>query len=133
MKNILFVCLDNSAISQIAQAFAIKHGKNKVRAYSAGTKSSPKINKWAIDAMREIGYNLSIHETQTLNHLFEVKFEYAITMGYPSTCLFVETKYREDWDVPDPNNPEQSEASELIFLIEQKVKELIEKVETASV
>ena len=133
MKNILFVCFDNSAISQIAQALVIKYGKNKVRAYSAGVKSSPKISQWAIEAMKRVDYNLSNHETQSIQHLMDLKFEYAITMGCPSACLFVETIHREDWDIPDPNNPEQTEATELLFLIEQRVKELIEKVEVASV
>ena len=59
MKNILFVCIENSNRSQIAQAFAVIHGKEIVNAYSAGSKPSGKINAKAIAVMSKLNYDLS--------------------------------------------------------------------------
>ena len=61
MKNILFVCIENSNRSQMAQAFATIYGSEKVKAYSSGSKPSGKINPKAIAAMGELGYDLSIN------------------------------------------------------------------------
>ena len=63
-KNILFVCIENSNRSQMAQAFAIIHGKDAVNAYSAGSAPSGKINPKAIAAMSELGYDLSTHQSK---------------------------------------------------------------------
>lgn len=129
MKNILFVCVENSNRSQMAQAFAIMHGKNLVRAYSAGSKPSGVINPKAIAAMKELGYDLSIHDSKSLQQIPQQQYEFAITMGCGDACPFVAAKHREDWQIPDPRNMEEAEFREVRDLIEQKVKEVLQKIE----
>ena len=102
MKNILFVCVENSCRSQIAEAFAKIYGKGKVIAYSAGSKPSRKINLRAIEVMKEIDYDLSVHESKSLTEIPDVTYEHAITMGCGDACPLVIAYKREDWNIPDP-------------------------------
>ena len=127
MKNILFVCIENSNRSQMAQAFAILHGKAKVQAYSAGSRPSGKINPKAIAAMHELGYDLSSHDSKSLEQIPDVQYEYAITMGCGDECPFVKANHREDWAIPDPRNMNEDEFRQVRDLIEEKVKQLLQK------
>ncbi len=69
MKKILFACIENSNRSQMAQAFANIHGKDIVDAYSAGSKPSGKINPEAIEAMKELGYDLPAHHSKSIDEI----------------------------------------------------------------
>lgn len=128
MKNILFVCIENSNRSQMAQAFAILHGKGKVNTYSAGSRPSGKINPKAIAAMQELGYDLSTHDSKSLEEIPDTEYEYAITMGCGDECPLVKANHREDWAIPDPRNMNEEEFRQVRDLIEGKVKALLEKV-----
>ena len=112
----------------MAQAFAIKHGYNKVRPYSAGSRPSGVINPKAIAAMKEISYDLSVHESKSLLQLPHVPYEYVITMGCGDACPYVKANHREDWNIPDPRNMNEKEFRKVRDLIETKVKELLEKI-----
>lgn len=125
MKNLLFVCIENSNRSQMAQAFALMHGKGKVQAYSAGSRPSGKINPKAIAAMRELGYDLSTHDSKSLAEIPDITYEYAVTMGCGDECPYVKAKHRIDWQIPDPRNMNEEEFRAVRNLIEQKVKELL--------
>lgn len=59
MKKVIFVCVENSNRSQMAEAFARIHGSGRVEAYSAGSRPSGRINPKAVNAMRELGYDLT--------------------------------------------------------------------------
>ena len=128
MKNILFVCIENSNRSQMAQAFAIMLGDGKVNALSAGSNPSGKINPKAIAAMQELNYDLSKHDSKSLDEIPDVEFEYAVTMGCGDACPFVKAKHREDWEIPDPRNMEPEEFNKVRDLIEKKVKKLLKKI-----
>lgn len=127
-KNILFVCVENSNRSQMAQAFATLHGKNLANAYSAGSRPSGKINPKAIKAMKELGYDLNSHESKSLDEIPKVEYEYAITMGCGDECPFVNARQREDWNIPDPRDMDETQFREVRDLVEQKVKALLEKI-----
>ena len=72
-KNLLFVCVQNSNRSQMAEAFARIHGAEDFEAYSAGSQPSGEINPKAIAAMREIGYDLSKHKSKSLEEIPQVE------------------------------------------------------------
>jgi protein-tyrosine-phosphatase len=59
VKRVIFVCVENSNRSQMAEAFARLHGAGKVEVCSAGSRPSGRINPKAVEAMREVGYDLS--------------------------------------------------------------------------
>ncbi len=128
MKNILFVCIENSNRSQMAQAFANIYGKGKVIAYSAGSRPSGKINPKAIAAMKELGYDLSAHQSKSIDDLPNEDFEYAITMGCGDACPYVRAKHRDDWDIPDPRDMNEDDFRKIRDIIGDKVKAIIEKI-----
>jgi arsenate reductase (thioredoxin) len=128
MKNILFVCVENSNRSQMAEAFAKIHGKGKIEAYSSGSRPSGKINPKAIAAMKELGYDLSTHSSKSLDEIPQIKYDYAITMGCGDECPFVQADYRDDWKLDDPKNLEPLEFNKVRDEIERRVKKLIEEL-----
>lgn len=125
MKKILFVCVENSNRSQMAEAFAKIHGAGKVDAYSSGSRPSGKINPKAIAAMKELGYDLTSHQSKSLEEVPKIKYDYAITMGCGDECPFVIAEHREDWKLDDPKNLDPSEFNKVRDEIERRVKKLI--------
>lgn len=125
MKKVLFVCVENSNRSQMAEAFARIHGAGKVEAYSAGSRPSGRVNPKAIEAMREIGYDLTMHSSKGLDAFNGCAVEVAVTMGCGDECPLVLAKQREDWKIPDPRDMTKEEFREVRNLIENKVKELL--------
>ena len=125
MKRIVFVCVENSNRSQMAEAFARMHGKGLVEAYSAGSRPSGRVNPKAVEAMRERGYDLSRHQSKSLAELSGLDFDLAVTMGCGDECPFIRATSRQDWNIPDPGDlpPEQFRA--VRDLVEAKVKELL--------
>src|SRR3974390_1269721 len=89
VKRIIFVCVENSNRSQMAQAFASMHGAGKVEAFSAGSKPSGKINPKAIEAMKEVGYDLSAHRSKSLREMSTQTYDLAVTMGCGDKCPFI--------------------------------------------
>jgi len=130
-KRILFVCVENSNRSQMAEAFARIHGGNQTEAYSAGSRPSGKINSKAIEAMSEVGYDLSAHRSKSLSELPDVEFDFVATMGCGDECPFVRAKQREDWDIPDPKLMDPDEFRIIRDMIETRVKAAIAAVAEA--
>lgn len=127
MKKILFVCVENSNRSQMAEAFAKMHGKGMLEAYSSGSRPSGIINPKAIAAMKELGYDLTTHQSKSLDEIPKIKYDYAITMGCGDECPFVMAEHRDDWKLDDPKHLEPNEFNKVRDEIERRVKELIEK------
>lgn len=123
---LLFVCVENSNRSQMAEAFAHIHGKGKVRAFSAGSKPSGVVNPKAIEAMAELGYDLSVHQSKSLQEIPEFEYDHVVTMGCGDECPFVRAGVREDWQIPDPKSLAPAEFREVRNLIGQKVKALLD-------
>lgn len=104
VKRVLFVCVENSNRSQMAEAFARMQGGNAIEAYSAGSRPSGVINPRAIAAMGELGYDLSAHGSKSLDDLPDVEFDFVATMGCGDNCPFIRAKQRSDWALPDPKH-----------------------------
>ena len=80
MKKIIFVCVENSCRSQIAEAFAKIYSKDRLKVMSAGAKPSGSINPKAIKLMSELGYELTGHYSKSVETVSE-NVDYLITMG----------------------------------------------------
>jgi arsenate reductase len=128
MIKYLFVCIENSNRSQMAQAFAKIHGGESVAAFSAGSRPSGKINPKAITAMQELGYDLAQHNSKSIHDIPKQEYDYVVTMGCGDECPFIPAKTRLDWQIPDPRNMEAAEFRKVRDLIEQKVKEILPKI-----
>jgi arsenate reductase (thioredoxin) len=125
VKRVLFVCAENSNRSQMAEAFARMHGGKDVEVFSAGSQPSGIINPKAIEAMRELGYDLSAHRCKATDDLPEVDFDFVATMGCGDACPYVRAKRYEDWQIPDPKDLPPKEFRAVRDLIEAKVKALL--------
>lgn len=128
MKRLLFVCVENSCRSQVAEAFARIHGKGELEIYSAGALPSGKVNPKAIESMREIGYDLSRHDSKSLADIPAVEYDFVVTMGCGDECPFVQSKHREDWNIPDPKDLPPGPFRRIRDEIERKVKEVLLRI-----
>ena len=126
-KKVLFVCIENSNRSQMSQAFAKLYGGNKIEAYSAGSNPSGKVNPKAIASMKELGYDLSVHESKSLKEVEQfAPFDAVVTMGCGDACPWMPAKTFLDWQIPDPRDMNESEFNKVRDLIEQNVKHLLQ-------
>ncbi|MCC8364621.1 arsenate reductase ArsC [Lysobacter sp. A6] len=124
MKRILFVCVENSNRSQMAEAFAHIQGGDDVEALSAGSAPSGVINPKAIRFMSELGYDLRRHTSKSLDEI-DGEFDAVVTMGCGDNCPWVPAKRREDWALPDPKHMGDDEYRALRDNIEMRVKRLL--------
>jgi protein-tyrosine-phosphatase len=120
---VVFVCVENSNRSQMAEAFARMSG---IEAYSAGSRPSGKVNQKAIEAMRELGYDLSAHQSKSLDDLPDITFDAAVTMGCGDQCPNLRATRREDWNIPDPKEMSPEQFRQVRDLIGTKVRELLQ-------
>lgn len=126
MKKILFVCIENSNRSQMAQAFAHIYGEWKFTAFSAGSRPSGIVNPKAIAAMKELGYDLSTHSSKSLDEVKnEAPFDAVVTMGCGDACPWMPAKKHIDWQIPDPGNMETTAFNNVRDYIGNLVKELV--------
>lgn len=128
-KKLLFVCVENSNRSQMSQAFAKMIGGDTIEAYSAGSKPSGIVNPKAIAAMKELGYDLSIHDSKSLQEVEQyAPFDAVVTMGCGDACPWMPAKKFIDWEIPDPKYMEPAEFNKVRDYIKGKVGELIESL-----
>lgn len=129
VKRLLFVCVENANRSQMAEAFARILGGTAVEAYSAGSRPSGLVNPKAVEAMRELGYDLSAHGSKSLDELPEVDFDFVATMGCGDACPMVRAKHRADWSIPDPKHMPPDEFRAVRDLIRDKVRATLEELD----
>ncbi len=128
MKAVLFVCMDNSNHSQIAEAFARIHGDHRLQVYSAGSVPSGKIHPRAIRTMTDKGYDLNGHRSKPLSELPDLHFDFVVSMGCGESCAHIPADRREDWLLPDPNELPQDGFNALRDDIEHRVFGLLNRL-----
>ena len=130
-----FICVHNSCRSQIAEALGKHLASDVFESYSAGTETKPKINQDAVRLMKEL-YGIDMEQTQRSKLLEELpELDVVITMGCNVACPYLPSTHREDWGLEDPSGKGDEEFRKVIAVIEEKIKELKEKIyaETQSV
>ncbi|MFA4992379.1 MAG: arsenate reductase ArsC [Candidatus Omnitrophota bacterium] len=128
MKKILFVCVENSCRSQIAEGFAKALGGLKLEVYSAGSKPGGKVSPDAVKVMREIGIDISTAKSKGFNDLPAKEFDYVVTMGCKDICPLVPAKEHIDWNIEDPKGKDEKFFRKTRDLIKEKVESLIREV-----
>lgn len=128
-KKILFVCIENSNRSQMAEGFAKMYGNESIEVWSAGSRPSGKVNPRAIQFMKEKGYDLSVHSSKSLDDIPDGSYEYVITMGCGEECPFIPAHYREDWELTDPKTLDDAGFRDIRDEIERRVKIVIQKMQ----
>jgi arsenate reductase (thioredoxin) len=126
MKYVLFVCNHNAGRSQMAQALFERHAPDDVRAESAGSTPAKQLWPNVVEAMRELGTDLSNRRPRKLTVEMQLHADWAVTMGCGDACPYVPTRV-EDWNIPDPADQPIEVVREIRDEIEQRVRELIEE------
>ena len=125
MKYVLFVCTHNAGRSQTAQAFLERHAPPDIRAESAGQEPAKAIWPAVVEAMGEVGIDISGRRPKKLDLETQLHADWAITLGCGGACPYVPTKV-EDWEIPDPAGRSLEEVREIRDLVEKRVKDLVE-------
>lgn len=125
---ILFVCVENSCRSQMAEGFARSLGAGVVEARSAGSRPSGIVNPKAMAAMAERGIDLTGHSSKGIDSLADAEFDAVVTMGCGDSCTGVKAPRREDWAISDPKPMEGAEFAAVRDTIEENVIRLIEEL-----
>ncbi len=123
--NLLFVCIENSNRSQMAEGFARSIGEGRVRAFSAGSRPSGRINPRAVQFMDEKGIDLSAQLSKGLDDLPKVRWDWIVTMGCGDACPTLPARHRLDWDLMDPKHLDDAGFRAVRDRIEALVKGLI--------
>jgi len=125
-KKILFVCIENSNRSQMAEAFSRMIGSNFVDSFSAGSQPSGQINPKAVAAMKDLGYDLSVHHSKSLEEVKKfAPFDVVVTMGCGDACPWMPANQFVDWEIPDPKNMDGDEFNKVRDMIWEKVAALL--------
>jgi len=132
MKNVLFVCVENSFRSQMAEGFAREFGAGKVQAYSAGSRPSGEVNPGAIEAMKEKGIDVASQASKGLEDLPALQWDAVVTMGCGDACPHLPAEKRLDWDLPDPKGKSAQEIRAIRDTIENHIKKLFGELEKSS-
>jgi protein-tyrosine-phosphatase len=126
-KKILFLCVENAGRSQMAEGFFRKYRPSGYESQSAGTKPTNAINPLAVEAMKEIGIDISTQRPKTISDYTIQQAVKIINMGCmdKDSCPALSMKNALDWQIPDPKGKTLDEIRKIRDQIEQKVKELI--------
>ena len=128
METVVFLCVENSCRSQIAEAFANKYGENKVIALSAGSKPSGKINENAIHLMKEFGCDLTRQKSTGISDLPKIEVHSIVSMGCGDKCPSIKTKRRIEWNIADPKKMKLDEFRAVIEEIKIEVLNLLASI-----
>ena len=124
---VLFVCVENSCRSQIAEGLARLRAADVLEPMSAGSRPSGQVDPSAVQVMFEIGYDLTPHHSKSLPTIAADRFEYVVTMGCGDECPFIPADHHEDWDIPDPKGKPLETFREVRRVIEDRVRDLAER------
>ncbi len=125
--HLLFVCIENSNRSQMAEGFARALGAGRVAAYSAGSRPSGRINPRAIQFMKEKGIDLAVQASKGLDDLPRVPWDWIVTMGCGDACPSLPARHRLDWDLTDPKHLDDDGFRAVRDRIESLVTSLVGK------
>ena len=129
MKKILFVCVHNAGRSQMAEAFFNQLAKGKAKSFSAGTQPADKVNPIVVQAMREVGMDISRRKPKMLTLKMLEDVDRVITMGcgVEGVCpaSFVPT---EDWQLENPEGKPMEQVMQIRDEVKARVEGLIKEL-----
>ncbi|MGQ0721509.1 MAG: arsenate reductase ArsC [Candidatus Eiseniibacteriota bacterium] len=122
---LLFVCVENSCRSQMAEGFAHAVDGGAVSAFSAGSRPSGRVNTRAVRFMAERGIDLAQQRSKGLDDLPARRWDWIVTMGCGDACPHLPARHRLDWELPDPKGLDDDGFRAVRDRIEARVRELI--------
>jgi arsenate reductase len=126
VDNVIFACVHSAGRSQMAAAFFNRlAAADKARAVSAGTEPAERVHPEVVDAMREVGYDLSAARPALLTPEMAASATLLVTMGCGEACPYVPGLRREDWALDDPRGRERAEVRRIRDDIRARVERLV--------
>lgn len=125
---VLFVCVHNAGRSQMAAGLLRELGGQRVEVLSAGTAPKDQINPVAVEAMRELGIDISSQQPKVLTDSAVIASDYVITMGCGDACPYFPGKTYLDWVLPDPAGKPIEEVRLIRDQIREKVESLLAEI-----
>jgi arsenate reductase len=124
LASVMFVCVHNAGRSQMAQGFLQHLAGDRVEVRSSGTMPADQVNPSAVDAMRELGIDISLAKPKVLTDEDVKASDYVITMGCGDACPFYPGKKYLDWKLDDP----AGKGVEAVRPIRDQIKKLVEQL-----
>jgi protein-tyrosine-phosphatase len=128
VPEVLFVCVHNAGRSQMAAALLDRQAGGRVHVRSAGSTPADEINPAVVQAMEEIGFDLSKEFPKPLTTDVVEAADVVVTMGCGDACLVFPGKRYLDWDLPDPAGKNLEEVRPIRDEIERHVRQLLDQL-----
>jgi arsenate reductase (thioredoxin) len=133
MRTFIFACIHNAGRSQMSAALFNRYvDPAKARAISAGTQPAEQVHLVVMDAMHEIGIDLSSAKPQKLTAELAQGADTLVTMGCGDECPYVPGLRRDDWPLPDPKGQSIETVRQIREEIQNRVLELLTREELLS-
>jgi protein-tyrosine-phosphatase len=129
MATVLFVCLHNAGRSQMSQALFERAAADRHEALSAGTTPAERVHPEVVEAMGEIGIDVSGRKPRGLTHELAERADVVVTMGCGDECPYIPGRRYLDWDLPDPKGLPLEEVRAVRDDIERRVISLVEELD----
>jgi arsenate reductase len=125
VPEVLFVCVHNAGRSQMAAALLDHHAKGRVRVRSAGSEPADRINPAVVQAMGEVGLDISKELPKGLTDEAVREADAVVTMGCGDACPFYPGVRYLDWELPDPSGKDLDEVRPIRDEIDRRVRALL--------
>jgi protein-tyrosine-phosphatase len=122
---VLFVCVHNAGRSQMAAALLERKAEGRVRVLSAGSEPADRLNPAVVEAMRELGIDISSERPKGLEDAMVRESDVVITMGCGDACPIYPGKRYEDWELEDPSGKDLETVRGIRDEIESRVDALL--------
>ncbi len=129
VASVMFVCVHNAGRSQMAQGFLSALAGDRVEVRSSGTMPADQINPSAVEAMAELGIDISDQKPKVLTDEDVKASDYVITMGCGDACPFYPGKIYLDWVLEDPAGKDVASVRPIRDQIKQKVEQLVTEID----
>jgi arsenate reductase len=130
VPEVLFVCVHNAGRSQMAAGLLNKRGGGRVHVRSAGSTPANELNPRVVEAMQEIGIDISQEFPKPLNDEFVKAADVVITMGCGDACPIYPGKRYEDWELDDPAGQDLATVRRIRDEIDTRVQALVNDLTT---
>jgi protein-tyrosine-phosphatase len=130
--NVLFVCLHNAGRSQMSSALFERAAAGRHDAASAGTTPGDRVHPEVVEAMNELGIDLSAKTPQLLTTKLAEQADVVVTMGCGDACPYIPGKRYIDWSLPDPKGRPVEDVRRLRDDIERRVVQLVHELDQAA-
>ena len=129
MATALFVCLHNAGRSQMSAALFERAAGGRHRALSAGTTPADRVHPVVVEAMRELGVDLSGRTPQRLTQELAERADVVVTMGCGDACPYIPGKRYLDWELEDPKDLPAEEVRAIRDDIAARVEALVAELD----